>query len=235
MTARIAEGWWVDVQSADPTVRPEFLARHFYELLRRTLEGISGDEDNQTAAQVALVNRLCRCASSTWRDDWRPDRRRRSITPGGWPPPRIRRLTPPLPRPTLSLRRTGLLVNGRRDVQIASEIAREIPSADRIDLLCAFVRHSGLRLFKSELKERVRNGAQVRVIASVYTGSTERRALDALVELGARVKVSYEVARTRLHAKAWLFTAIVVYTQPTSARRISLILLKSKDSSGMCA
>ena len=111
----------------------------------------------------------------------------------------------PVPRPTLSLRRTGLLVNGRRDVQIASEIAREIPSADRIDLLCAFVRHSGLRLFRSELEERVREGAQVRVIASVYTGSTERRALDALVDLGAQVKVSYEVARTRLHAKAWLF------------------------------
>ena len=37
----------------------------------------------------------------------------------------------------------------------------------------------------------------MRVIASVYTGSTERRALDALVALGAHVKVSYEVARTR--------------------------------------
>ena len=107
--------------------------------------------------------------------------------------------------PTLSLRRTGLLVNGRRDVQIASEIAREIPSADRIDLLCAFVRHSGLRLFRSELEARARAGARVRVIASVYTGSTERRALDALIALGARVKVSYEIARTRLHAKAWLF------------------------------
>ena len=112
---------------------------------------------------------------------------------------------PPLPRPTLSLRRTGLLVNGRRDVQIASEIAREIPSADRIDLLCAFVRHSGLRLFRSELDARARAGARVRVIASVYTGSTERRALDALIALGAQVKVSYEIARTRLHAKAWLF------------------------------
>jgi len=45
----------------------------------------------------------------------------------------------------------------------------------------------------------------VRVIASVSTGSTERSALDALVDLGAQVKVSYEVARTRLHSKAWLF------------------------------
>ena len=67
------------------------------------------------------------------------------------------------------------------------------------------MRHSGLRLFRSELETRVQEGAQVRVIASVYTGSTERRALDALVALGAQVKVSYEIARTRLHAKAWLF------------------------------
>ena len=119
--------------------------------------------------------------------------------------PRLGGTPSPATRPTLSLRRTGLLVNGRRDVQIASEITREIPSADQIDLLCAFVRHSGLRLFQSELEARVREGAQIWVIASVYTGSTERRALDALVALGAHVKVSYEVARTRLHAKVRLF------------------------------
>ena len=37
----------------------------------------------------------------------------------------------------------------------------------------------------------------MRVIASVYTGSTERRALDELVGLGAKVKVSYETSQTR--------------------------------------
>ncbi len=203
--ARTAEGWWVDVRPADPTVRPEFLARHVYQLVRRALEGISGEEDTQSANQIALANRLVEVLveHGAIADDRVADaahllleaveRRVLGSTPS------------PVPRPTLSLRRTGLLVNGRRDVQIASEIAREIPSADRIDLLCAFVRHSGLRLFRSELEERVREGAQVRVIASVYTGSTERRALDSLVDLGARVKVSYEVSRTRLHAKAWLF------------------------------
>ncbi len=35
----------------------------------------------------------------------------------------------------------------------------------------------------------------MRVIASVYTGSTEKRALDELVGLGAKVKVSYETRR----------------------------------------
>ncbi len=205
VNARKAEGLWVDVTSADSTVRPELLARHVYHLLRRALEGIPEEDGAQPANQVALANRLVdvlvehgavaddRVAESARLLLEAAERRALSGTPLA------------IPRPTLSLRRTGLLVNGRRDVQIASEIAREIPSADRIDLLCAFVRHSGLRLFRSELEDRVREGAQVRVIASVYTGSTERRALDALVDLGAQVKISYEIARTRLHAKAWLF------------------------------
>ena len=203
--ARREDGWRVDVHPADATARPEFLARHVYELLRRALESIHGDGDAQVASQVALANRLVEALfeHGALADDRVAEAARLLIEAAD------RRglgdSSPPLPRPTLSLRRTGLLVNGRRDVQIASEIAREIPSADRIDLLCAFVRHSGLRLFRSELEARAQAGAQVRVIASVYTGSTERRALDALIALGAQVKVSYEIARTRLHAKAWLF------------------------------
>ncbi len=205
INVRTEEGWWLDVRSADATVRPEFLARHVYELLRRTLERIPGEGDIQSTRQVALANRLVEVLveHGAMADDQVADTAQLLLEAVER---RVLGETPaPSYRPTLSLRRTGLLVNGRRDVQIASEIAREIPSADRIDLLCAFVRHSGLRLFRPELEIRVREGAQVRVIASVYTGSTERRALDALVDLGAQVKVSYEVARTRLHAKAWLF------------------------------
>ena len=203
--ARREDGWRVDVHPADVTSRPEFLARHVYGLLRRALEAIHGDDDAQAASQVALANRMVEALleHGAMADDRIAEAARLLIEAAdrrGLGDSHSR-----LPRPTLSFRRTGLLVNGRRDVQIASEIAREIPSADRIDLLCAFVRHSGLRLFRSELEARARGGAQVRVIASVYTGSTERRALDALVALGARVKVSYEIARTRLHAKAWLF------------------------------
>ena len=58
VTARTAEGWRVDVRPADATIRPEFLARHVYELLRRALEAIPGEGDAQAAAQVALANRL---------------------------------------------------------------------------------------------------------------------------------------------------------------------------------
>ncbi len=60
-------------------------------------------------------------------------------------------------------------------------------------------------MIRKELQEFLLRGGQMRVIASVYTGSTEKRALDELVGLGAKVKISYETAQTRLHAKAWLF------------------------------
>ena len=150
--ARRAEGWWVDVLSADATVRPEFLARHVYQLLRRALEGIPGEGDTQSANQIALANRLVEVLfeHGAMADDRVADAARLLLEAVER---RVLGSTPaPITRPTLSLRRTGLLVNGRRDVQIASEIAREIPSADRIDLLCAFVRHSGLRLFRLNLK-----------------------------------------------------------------------------------
>ena len=208
VATREAEGWWADVRRADATLRPELLARHVYELARHALEAITGDEETRAARQVALTNRLVEVLVEPASPGLPPGERVGEAarllleaveTPRPAGPPA------PTPRPTLSLRRTGLLVNARRDVQIAGEIVREIPSADRIDLLCAFVRHSGLRLFRAELEERARAGAEVRVIASVYTGSTERRALDTLVRLGAKVKVSYDVSRTRLHAKAWLF------------------------------
>ncbi len=203
--ARTAEGWSVNIGPADATVRPEFLARHVYELLRRVLEGIPDTDGSQSTIQTDLVNRIVEVLfeHGAMADDRVADAARLLLE--AVEKRALDDTFSSIPRPVLSLRRTGLLVNGRRDVQIASEITREIPSADRIDLLCAFVRHSGLRLFRSELAERVEEGAQLRVIASVYTGSTERRALDALVDLGARVKVSYDVARTRLHAKAWLF------------------------------
>ena len=203
INTREQEGWDIKIGDADVTVRSEILARHVYELVRRVLDDMSGDQGVRTAKQVALVNHLIDTLIGYGAEssDQVADTARlllEAIDRKGL-------VSSSSLRPTRSLRQSGLLVNGRRDVQISSEINREIPSADRIDLLCAFVRYSGLRLFQDELQKRIDDGAKVRVIASVYTGSTERKALDRLVELGAEVKVSYDIQRTRLHAKAWLF------------------------------
>jgi hypothetical protein len=56
-----------------------------------------------------------------------------------------------------------------------------------------------------QLEAHCRAGRPLRVITTVFTRSTERKALDWLVARGAQVKVSYDTQSTRLHAKAWLF------------------------------
>jgi HKD family nuclease len=81
----------------------------------------------------------------------------------------------------------------------------EVPSADRIDLLCAFIKWSGLRLLQPVLSAYLQAGGELRVLSTVYLGATDRRALDWLAERGAQVRVSADTRRTRLHAKAWLF------------------------------
>lgn len=109
-------------------------------------------------------------------------------------------------RPTLPLTASDLLVNGRNTLSIGSELRKELESADRVDYLCAFLRMSGLGVIRRELERFLkRRPGGLRVLTTTYTGATERRAVEALLEMGAQVRVSYNVTTTRLHAKAWLF------------------------------
>ena len=70
----------------------------------------------------------------------------------------------------------------------------------------SFVKWTGIRVIRPELEDFARRyPGKLRLLTTTYMGATEIEALDALVELGAEVKVSYDARRTRLHAKAWLF------------------------------
>jgi superfamily II DNA or RNA helicase len=100
---------------------------------------------------------------------------------------------------------TTLLTNAPGEPRVGSQILTEIESADSIDLLMAFIRRSGLLPLLAALRKHCQRGKRLRVLTTTYTGSTEAKALDLLIELGADVRVSYDVATTRLHAKAWLF------------------------------
>lgn len=110
-----------------------------------------------------------------------------------------------LERPGIPLSQSALLVNSRDEYRIGFEIKKEIQSADRIDFICSFIKWSGLRLLKEELIKCINQGIEVRVITTVYMGASDKKAIDELREMGAKVKISYDTRRTRLHAKAWLF------------------------------
>ncbi|MFD5310040.1 DUF3427 domain-containing protein [Streptomyces ardesiacus] len=109
-------------------------------------------------------------------------------------------------RPLTPLSETSLLTNSPEDLNLGSELRAELATADRIDLLCAFVKWYGIRVLEDTLLAAKERGVPIRIITTTYMGATDRRALDRLVrEFGATVKVNYETRSTRLHAKAWLF------------------------------
>ncbi|MCY4215400.1 MAG: DUF3427 domain-containing protein [Flavobacteriaceae bacterium] len=107
-------------------------------------------------------------------------------------------------RPSKSLIASHLIAQSKEE-SLIHHIRSEIPSADRIDLLCSFIKMSGLNLYKQDLKTFIDNGGRLRVLTTVYMGVTQRKAIDVLTNMGAEVKVSYNTRNTRLHAKSWLF------------------------------
>ncbi|KRE78234.1 DUF3427 domain-containing protein [Arthrobacter sp. Soil763] len=172
---------------------PDILSQHVAEAVRRVLATAKPTE------RVALANRLLRELNIGDR-----------IAPG---PTQLQSLHRPdtlkrrnLRRPTTKLGDSALLTNSKDDPNLAAELRTEIESANTVDLLCAFVRWTGLRLLHPALEELRERGAKLRVITTTYMGATERRAIDELVtRYGAEVKINYETQATRLHAKAWLF------------------------------
>ena len=109
-------------------------------------------------------------------------------------------------RPAVPLSRPALLTNSTSDPKLGAELRAELATADRVDLLCAFVKWYGLRVLEDQLLARRQRGVPLRVLTTTYMGATDRTALDRLVrDFGAEVKVNYETQSTRLHAKAWLF------------------------------
>jgi superfamily II DNA or RNA helicase/HKD family nuclease len=110
-----------------------------------------------------------------------------------------------IPAPLIPLLDTTLLTNAPGEPRVGNQVLAEIHSADRIDVVMAFIRRSGISPMLDALYAHCQAGREVRVLTTTYTGSTEAKALDQLRDLGADVRVSYDETSTRLHAKAWLF------------------------------
>lgn len=191
----------------EPADAHEVLARHLADLARRALRRAGGEDADALSRQVQLANRIAHAILDASPDTATDaelvavgEELREILTPTGTPA-----APQPTDRPEIPLSASALLVNGRDQPRIGAEVQRELASADRVDLLCAFVKWHGLRIVEDDIEALIRRGGTLRVITTTYIGATEQRALDKLVALGAKVKVSYETRMTRLHAKAWLF------------------------------
>jgi HKD family nuclease len=91
---------------------------------------------------------------------------------------------------------SDLLVNGEGQPNIGSELRAELATAERVDLICAFIIWSGVVAVRDPLRELIARGGRVRVITTTYMGATQRRAVDELVSIGAEVRVAFDARST---------------------------------------
>jgi HKD family nuclease len=180
------------VENAD---EPHVLARHVAAAVERALV-----QEPDPARRLTLVNDLLRRVAAA--DEQLAGVAEQLVVLTREAAPGVYRLE----RPVTPLSSAALLTNAPEEPSLGAELRAELGSADRVDLLCAFIRWHGIRVLEEQLDVLHRRGVPFRVITTTYVGATEQRAVDALVRrFHARVKISYETQSTRLHAKAWLF------------------------------
>jgi superfamily II DNA or RNA helicase/HKD family nuclease len=185
-------------RTLSPSESARRLADHVADHLERALESLPNDSRPQS--QVDLVNAVLTVIDEHTRsfpvtDDAVTDTLLTAVTP----PP-----TPSPVRPQLPLSESGLYVNANREQSLDQALRRECESADRIDLICAFLFWQGYARVRQVLRDHLARGRPLRVLTTTYCAATDARVLDELAELGADVRVSYQSGTTRLHAKAWV-------------------------------
>lgn len=191
LIADLDESGYADVQPVDIADFPSRAAHHIGKKVESALEQAAAED------RVALANRVLRALQDEG-DSLQLNSDRHELKSVFLDSPASRPLTP--------LTETALLTNASGTPSLQSELRLEMESADRVDLLCAFVKWTGITVLEQSLERLQKRGVPIRVLTTTYIGATDRKALDRLVnDFGAEVRVNYDSRTTHLHAKAWLF------------------------------
>ncbi len=191
------------LRTPDSAESPHYIARHGASALLRLLRLV---EEQDAPDRLRAQANLCNAALGAITDEGdrgllvaEPPKLLSEIGPADRP-------AGALPHPIIPLSTSALLVNDDERLSAAAVLKREIASADSIDLICAFVNYTGVRILEEEIRGICSRGT-MRLITTTYMGATQRRALDALASWGVQIRVTFErpPSNTKLHAKAWLF------------------------------
>jgi HKD family nuclease len=172
-------------------------------VIREVLAGVIGED--RLARQVEMVNRILRELEAADSEGERrlsaPPHRLLSV----WPTGPLAGVKPERPDTPLAL--GSLLAGTRLDPSLVSQLRKELASADRVDILCSFIKWSGVRILDDDLRAfTAKPLTRLRVLTTSYLGATDLKAVDLIESLpNTEVRVSYDTHRTRLHAKAYLF------------------------------
>ena len=182
------------------------ISRHLAAILAREIERVPEGKQSAEAVRiaVALIRHLQTLTNR--KSDLEGDE---PVHPGRVLVALLQRLPDgrpqPIERPLTPLLDTTVFTNAPGEPSVGHELRAEVASADAIDVVMAFVRWSGVRPLAEALRRHCGEGKPLRLLTTIYTNSTEQRALDELERLGAQIRVSYDTSSTRLHAKAWIF------------------------------
>ena len=200
--SRLEENYAVTKNQLDSEESSFTLALHLTKLIANSLAGIKGDDRKQKQAQ--FCNQLLEVIGQN--DTSFPVESEKIVEDLMYlmqiQDPRKK----PLSRPDTPLTNAALFTGTASDLTLESELKKEIQTADRIDILCSFIKWSGLRLILPFLKEATAEGKRLRIITTSYLGATDIKAIDELQKLpNPELLVSYDTERTRLHAKSYIF------------------------------
>ncbi|WP_193163765.1 DEAD/DEAH box helicase [Microbulbifer hainanensis] len=192
---------YVQRESLDPADSHIILAQHLGNLIANVLRRLPSQ--NRLQNQRELVNQIVTVLSQ----------KDKNLEQGASLPEKLERLMAVADdakfavRPETPLSETSLLTGTRIDPSLLSQLKQELATADRVDILCSFIKWSGIGLLRDALEDFTRRpNTRLRVLTTSYMGATELNAVKSLASLPqTEVKISYDVHRTRLHAKAYLF------------------------------
>ncbi len=194
----------VETEALDPGESHSLLAHHLYRVILSRLRSFTGDD--RLERQVQVANEIAALLDQTDGSQQLPDVEE------------LRRLLAVLERPAAGATAVGtrpdtplslgwLSTGAPHDPNLVSQLRHEMLNADRVDILCSFIRWTGIRTIEDELREfTARGDSCLRIITTSYMGATDAKAVEFLSSLPrTEIRVSYDTKHTRLHAKAYLF------------------------------
>lgn len=195
-------------EAASQQLRPErrsldsgdshtYLAQYLADYIRKAFSSIPKDE--RLAKQLELANRILLLLSENTPDAFDQDQSRLLSAEL-----LLALSTSPISRADTPLSTSCLMTGTRQDPTLVSQLRKEIATADRVDILCSFIKWGGVRILEESL-EKLTEDKPLRVITTSYMGATDLKAVEFLRELpNTELQVSYDTRRTRLHAKAYI-------------------------------
>lgn len=196
----------------DEAEASKILSKYAGEVVQKGLDALL-DKGEDVSAQVELVNQIIALVQNTAReadfssmDVDRQAQQLLALLQEKDPLLAVGKTASALQRPQTSIAQSSLFTGAIHEPQMYSELKKEIASADRIDMLVSFIKWSGLRLIMEELRYFTEQGGRLRIITTSYMGATDMKAVEELAKLpNTCIKISYDTARTRLHAKTYVF------------------------------